>query len=123
MIGDLSEALRASWSVETAAPEDRPAWTPQNPARGQCAVTALIVHDHLGGRLVRGEVHVNDIRVDFHWWNELPDGTHVDLTRDQFAPDEIVVGAEPVDRPDTPGRFAVEYDLLRTRVEGRITPV
>jgi hypothetical protein len=45
-----------------------------------------VVHDRLGGELVRGEVHVDGERVDFHWWNRLPDGSEVDLTREQFAP-------------------------------------
>jgi hypothetical protein len=48
--------------------------------RGDFAVTALIVQDHLGGKLIRAEVEGVS-----HYWNRLPDGTEIDLTRDQFA--------------------------------------
>jgi hypothetical protein len=74
--GDLEQAIRRSWSAETTVDHD---WTPQRPSKGQCAVTALVVQDYLGGDLLRalvGEVT--------HYWNRLPDGTILDLTRDQF---------------------------------------
>jgi hypothetical protein len=94
-----------------------PVWDPANPARGQCGVTALIVNDLLGGDLVRAEVHVAGERVDFHWWNLLPGGVEVDLTRDQFGPEEIVTAAVALARPTTPmKRGQEEYLTLRRRV-------
>jgi hypothetical protein len=73
----LAWALREAWSAETSADEH---WSPEQPSLGQCAVTALVVQDHLGGKLVRAEVDGVS-----HYWNRLPDGTEIDLTRDQFA--------------------------------------
>ena len=50
-IHTLITALKRSWSAETAY--DASDWSPQNPARGQCAVSSLVVQDYLGGELVR----------------------------------------------------------------------
>ena len=44
---------------------------------GQCLVTALVVNLLCGGKIVQqGE--------NCHWYNQLPDGTFIDLTQDQF---------------------------------------
>lgn len=113
-------ALRESWGPDTCAPEDVPDWTPDNPARGQCATTALVIHDFFGGSLVTGEVVVDGERVDFHWWNRLPDGEQVDLTLEQFGPHEHVVGGLDVVRPSGPTRLDREYALLSSRVAARL---
>ncbi|MFL5958651.1 MAG: hypothetical protein ACJ75G_00085 [Gaiellaceae bacterium] len=76
-MGDLATALAEAWSHETSA--DPTSWTVENAAWGQCAVTALIVQDYFGGSLRRGEV--GDVS---HYWNVLPAGEVVDLTRQQF---------------------------------------
>jgi hypothetical protein len=45
----------------------------------------------------------------------------VDLTREQFRPDELVVGGQVVHRPDgPPKRRREEYDLFRDRVLARL---
>lgn len=88
-----------------------------NPARGQCITTVLVVHDELGGDLVRGDVLVEGKHVDYHWWNRLTDGSEVDLTRQQFGPSEIVSGRIYVDRPADGGRVAAQYQRLRARVD------
>ena len=56
----LQAAIRASWSLETCDPTDAAEWTPANPSRGQCAVTALVVHDLFGGQLLEAEVCFHD---------------------------------------------------------------
>ncbi|WP_406379861.1 hypothetical protein [Streptomyces sp. NBC_01618] len=113
---DLEQAIRGGWGADTATPTHRPHWTPDNPARDQCGVTALVVHDLLGGELIRGEVHVEGGRVDYHWWNRLGMGIEVDLTREQFGPDETVVGGDVIERPAEIVRLRAEYELLRSRV-------
>jgi hypothetical protein len=117
-LADIDGVIRSSWGPDTFPCDARnPVWDPSNPARGQCGVTALVVHDLLGGDLVRGEVHVGGERVDFHWWNLLPDGVEVDLTRVQFGPDEIVTAGVALARPTTPmKRGREEYETLRRRV-------
>ncbi|MER7724835.1 hypothetical protein [Streptomyces sp. NPDC096323] len=116
LLAGIEAAVRSSWGVDTTTPEYRPHWTPDNPARDQCGVTALVVHDLLGGELIRGEVHVDGVRTDYHWWNRLGPGTDIDLTREQFAPEEIVSGGTVISRPPQIARLREEYELLRGRV-------
>ncbi|WP_459708806.1 YunG family protein [Actinophytocola sp. KF-1] len=114
---DVEHACRASWGVDTCDPVDRAEWHPGNPARGQCGVTALVLHDLFGGELVLGEVRVAGERTGVHWWNRFGAGLEVDLTRDQFRQDEEVVGGQVVERPPgPPKRCRAEYELLRDRV-------
>ena len=116
----VSAALRESWGADTCSPEDVPAWHPGNPARGQCATTAVVMHDYFGGSLVMGEVLVDGRRVDFHWWNRLPDGREIDLTIGQFGPNESVAGGTEVARPTGPTRLDVQYGLLAARVAAHL---
>src|SRR2546423_12595604 len=79
----LRPLLRAAWGPDTCDPHGLEDWLPDNPARGQCGVTALVVQDLLGGDLVLGEVYVGQTKVSNHYWNRLPDGAEIDLTADQ----------------------------------------
>ncbi|MEV7711170.1 hypothetical protein [Streptomyces sp. NPDC088270] len=119
---DIERAIRRGWGADTTTPAHRPDWTPDNPARDQCGVTALVVHDLLGGELIRGEVHVDGAWVDYHWWNRLGLGIEVDLTREQFGPEEIVVGGDVIERPVEIARLREEYELLRDRVVAALRP-
>lgn len=78
----------------------------------------MVLNDLLGGELVRGEVHVNGERVDYHWWNRLGMGIDIDLTREQFRPEEIVTEGIVIPRPPVTEwrRLREEYELLRDRV-------
>ncbi|GAA3520531.1 hypothetical protein GCM10022234_15320 [Aeromicrobium panaciterrae] len=113
-------ALRESWGPDTCAPEDVADWTPDNPARGQCATTAVVLHDYFGGCLMVGEVFVDGEPIDFHWWNRFPDGEQVDITLEQFGEHEIVVGAMEVRRPTGKTRLDAQYELLSSRVSARL---
>ena len=113
----LRSYFQSAWGADTCYPDSREEWTPQNPARDQCGMTALVVQDVLGGDLVLAEVHVNGTQVGHHYWNRLPDGSDVDLTADQFrAEEEVVGGAVVVRPPDAPRRHREQYELLRRRV-------
>lgn len=120
LLTDIETAVRSSWDADTTTPAHRARWNPGNPARDQCGVTALVVHDLLGGDLIRGEVRVDGERVDFHWWNRLGRGVEIDLTREQFDPHEIVTGGEVVERPAEIVRLREEYELLSARVLERL---
>lgn len=94
-------------------------WSPQNPARGQCAVTALIVQELVGGELLLADVHNHDgSRQGVHFWNRLAGGLEVDLTREQFLPTEVVQTPKVVERaPDlTGGRLYPQYLALTAAV-------
>ena len=113
---ELYDRVRAGWAADTCDPVDLP-WSPSNPSRGQCGVTALVLHDHLGGELLVAEVLRDDgSRQGWHTWNRLPDGTEVDLTREQFAADEHVQEPRVVQRGGPPRRCAEQYARLRARV-------
>lgn len=75
-IEDIKWCLERSWCAASSSSSD---WTPENPSLGQCAVTAMIVQDLLGGELLR--CMVGDVS---HYWNLLPDGIELDFTRQQF---------------------------------------
>ncbi len=110
----LRPVVRDAWGPDTCDPVDLADWRPDNPARGQCGVTALVVQDLLGGDLMLGEVYENGSRRGCHYWNRLPDGTEVDLTRDQFGPAETLTAGTPVARPSSrPRRCRGQYELLR----------
>ncbi len=80
-------------------------------------MTALVVQDILGGDLVIAEVHVEGAKVGHHYWNLLPDGSEVDLTGDQFRPEEEVVCGKVIARPpDAPRNHREQYERLRGRV-------
>jgi hypothetical protein len=113
----LEAAIRASWSIETCDPTDVSGWTEANPSLGQCAVTALVVHDLLGGELLEAEVrHRDGSPQGFHYWNRLA-GVDVDLTRAQFRDGEIIGEPQLVDRlPSFPWRAHEQYLVFRGRV-------
>jgi hypothetical protein len=113
----LEAAVRACWARDTCDPDDLAGWRPDNPARGQSGVTALLVHDLLGGDLMLGTVRVGGQLRGFHWWNVLPGEREVDLTREQFGPREIVGEAQRISRPaGDPRRRPEQYEVFRGRV-------
>ncbi|MEJ8643649.1 hypothetical protein WKI68_24315 [Streptomyces sp. MS1.HAVA.3] len=116
----------AGWSAETGEPADisKVPWTPENPAWGRCDITALVVQDLVGGELVLGEVFHDGRPEGYHWWNLLPGGIRVDLTREQFRRGETVTPGRVVERPG--GRLRrrwEEYQLLRQRVIEKLGPL
>ena len=51
---EIEDAIRASWGLDTAEEDD--GWTPDNPSRGQCDVTSLVLHDIFGGEVLAADV-------------------------------------------------------------------
>jgi hypothetical protein len=69
----LLDGLKSAWSLESS-----PSWTKENPAKGQCSVTALVVQDLFGG-----EIFTTKTKGGTHFYNFI-DGTRYDLTISQF---------------------------------------
>lgn len=113
----LESAIRASWGRDTT--EEPDVWSEDNPAWGNCAVTALVVRDYLGGELVIAGVVRDGVRVDRHVWNRLPSGLAVDLSRDQFRNGERceapVVLTESL-KAGTEERYAILADRVRVKL-------
>lgn len=121
-LADIENVIRSSWSLETCDPVDAPLWTAEAPARGQCAVTALVVQDLLGGELLMSDVwHANGSRQGVHYWNRLAGGMELDLTREQFTRSEIIDAPVVVARPPdvSAGRLAAQYRALVSTVRAR----
>lgn len=109
--------FRTAWGPDTCDPLDLDAWSPANPARGQCGVSALVLKELIGGHLMRGDVHLDGVRVGDHYWNRCSDGLDVDLTREQFTAGEVVVSGWIVEPPPgPPRRCRAQYELFRSRV-------
>jgi hypothetical protein len=124
---ELQELLRKyCWSRETTS--DREYWTPENPAWYQCGPTAVLVKDLYGGEILMGEVIIKDpecIRKRQplpHFWNRLPDGKEIDLTREQFPPWTRITEGKPISESlllKIP-ILRQKYDILRKKVEEQI---
>ncbi len=120
-IEDLKWALQNSWSAETS--NDPRGWSLKNPARGQCAVTALIVQDYFGGHLIRCKVDNNT-----HYFNILPDNSEIDLTLNQFSHQDLEKIKKSHSSRETKSRRHVlsypdtvkRYNLLKKNVENFI---
>ncbi|MBP9728113.1 MAG: hypothetical protein KBD27_01915 [Candidatus Moranbacteria bacterium] len=86
-LADLEKALQKSWSKETSySPES---WTVDNPAVGQCAITALVVNDYHGGEIVWADVALSDGQAISHYFN-LINGKEIDLSRSQFPEGTVI---------------------------------
>ena len=124
-LAEIEKAIRASWGLDTAEEDD--GWTPENPSRGQCDITSLVVHDIFGGEILAAGVFRHGERVESHMWNRLPGGLEVDLTHDQFRNGEVI--GEPSVRtrperfePDHPRYHRYEaYLVLAGRVRDRLS--
>lgn len=90
----VSAILTRVWCAETASPESAAAWSSKNPAWGQSAVTALVIHEMFGGWIMRAEVENHGS----HYYNVLPDGSVCDLTKGQFSPGTAIPKGEEVPR-------------------------
>lgn len=114
-------ALQRSWCAETSYADSD--WPADNPARGQCVVSSLVVQDYFGGELVRYAVKGDGID-EMHYCNMLEGGVLLDTTRSQyqtpmtftFAPVELKqytsIREKRLDDDETRQR----YELLQQRV-------
>jgi putative hydrolase of the HAD superfamily len=78
---NLPKLLPQLWSAETSASPQR--WSTDNPALGQCAVTAALVQEIFGGRVVNCMATLPDGNKDSHYANSIR-GRLYDFTASQF---------------------------------------
>lgn len=100
---EILRALRKSWSPKTARQ-----WREDNPALGQCNVTALVVHDLFGGQILQTQAPGG---AHFYNWRQ---GRRFDFTSGQFdAPlryADLDASTDDVRR----GANDSEYETLKT---------
>lgn len=102
----LQSALRQSWG-----PQSSTLWTRENPALGNCGVSALVAHDHLGGEILKTRYG-----TIWHFYNRI-DGERIDFTETQF---ETPIAYDDVasDRVEAfADTNAVQYAYLKQAVE------
>jgi hypothetical protein len=104
-LGGLLTILERAWGQDTSA--DPTGWTEENPAFGQCAVTALLIQDVFGGSLCRTTVDGVS-----HYFNRLPGGQLVDLTFQQFP-----AGAAYEAISERARQYVMEFEPTRLRYE------
>lgn len=118
---ELLTALWSSWGADTAY--DASDWSEENPARGQCVVSALVVQDYLGGDFARYEIDEGDLH-ETHYVNKFANGVVLDTTASQYT-HPVNMRMKPVDLKgyatirdkrlaDTSTR--TRYELLKSRV-------
>lgn len=88
----LKARLQTAWSA--ASSNDPSNWTITNPSYGQCAVTACVVQEELGGDVVWADAVLPNGKTSSHYWNII-DGQQVDLTRDQFPEGTMIPEGQP----------------------------
>jgi hypothetical protein len=102
---DFYGRLRKAWSMETSGK-----WRPDNPAAGQCSVTALVAQDELGGDILK-----TDVGGAWHFYNRI-EGRRADFTMSQF---DSPIGYDdlPSNRQEAFDDTSVrQYELLRRLV-------
>lgn len=111
----LINAIKNSWDDKTCYPQVKSSWGTQIPELGQCAVTALLINERYGGQILYNAEYD-------HYWNVLPDGRKIDLTKRQFHNKRVTSGI-PVSRRYILHSVAAKkfktdkrYELLRERV-------
>jgi len=66
--------LKRCWSIKTSSK-----WSTDNPYKGQCGVTALVINDFFGGQILK--TLVDD---QWHFYNRI-NGQRIDFTAKQFV--------------------------------------
>ena len=117
---DYYDLLTTLWAADTCTPRMRPDWSPENPTLGQCSVTAFVMQDLYGGRVLG--VPLGD--GNFHCFNAVGDCVF-DLTSEQFEGRALDYGDRPeqlrsvhLAKPEKRAR----YELLRSRLMEKLPP-
>jgi hypothetical protein len=105
----LAAALLASWSAETST-----LWSPENPARGQCDVTALLVQEILGGEILK-----TPLPQGWHFYNRVA-GERLDFTAGQFATPPAYADLPCRREEAAAGATAAQRRLLAERVRAAL---
>lgn len=115
-ISTLTNALEQAWSAETST--DAENWSEDDPAYGQCATTACVVQDYLGGDILNAYVDIPEEEEDVsHYFNDI-DGTIIDVTARQFPDDASVPIGQPKPKDfETTRDYVLSYEETEERYE------
>lgn len=102
----LLSILLECWSVETSGQ-----WLPENPARGQCNVTSLVVQDLFGGDILKTAAPGG-----WHFYNRVRQERY-DLTASQFKTPVAYTDIESSREEALAGTKPERYAALKARVD------
>lgn len=104
--------LTSAWSKDTCHPAYVNKWTEQNPAAGQCLVTALAVQDEYGG-----DIYDCKVGHSRHFYNVVNDEI-VDLTFNQFPEGSEIKDKRKRDRKQLLANKETKqrYELLKSKM-------
>ncbi len=111
---EVYDLLCRCWSADTCAPRMRSDWTPENRTLGQCSVTAFLVQDLFGGRVLGVPLAEGGV----HCFNDV-DGCVFDLTSEQFGSTVLDYAHAPEQSREAHFSKAEKrerYELLRSRL-------
>lgn len=107
---NIEHALRRCWSLETSS-----IWSEENPARGQCGVTALVIQDFFGGDILKTPVDGL-----WHFYNRIG-MTRFDFTASQFdhplVYEDIICNQEEAFRDTNGSQYEVLYARFSTELD------
>ncbi|MBQ1544961.1 MAG: hypothetical protein IIZ60_04280 [Clostridia bacterium] len=111
----LYDILMTLWQADTCAPRMRDVWPDRHPSWGQCSITAFLVQDIYGGKVLG----VPRDGGNFHCFNQVGDCVF-DITSEQFGSETLVYEDRPEQFREV--HFAKEekrlrYELLKQRLE------
>ena len=90
---ELTPAIRLSWCRDTSSTPSE--WSLDNPARGQCVATVLVVQDYLGGDLEKLVTLYHD-KEESHYRNVLPNGDIYDITSIQYPSGQVLIASQVI---------------------------
>ncbi|HDX9588191.1 TPA: hypothetical protein ROX98_001130 [Bacillus pseudomycoides] len=105
----MREVLFQSWSKETSSK-----WTLDNPAKGQCGVTSLVVHDFFGGEIMKTKVPEG-----WHFYNRI-NGKRYDFTASQFLEEVTYMNVPSNSEEAFADTNEMQYDALKEKVRIQI---
>lgn len=111
----LYAALLDCWCADTCAPRLRDKWSPENPTKGQCSVTAFLAQDIFGGKVYG--IPLGDGNV--HCYNVVGDCCF-DLTSAQFGERAKLLVYENNPEQTRETHFAKEEKRLRYELLKRL---
>ena len=111
-LSEIESAIQSSWSIDTTYCADD--YAARHPAWGNCAVTALLLQELLGGDLMRGWAIEPGQSATAHYWNRV-NGLDLDLTWRQFAQGTILTDTALADY-----HVLVENEWMRERYENLV---
>ena len=109
---EIATAIEACWSIETTYCVEN--YINRDPAWGNCAVTALLVQELLGGELMQGWAIEPGQARTAHYWNRVS-GYDLDLTWRQFVQGTILTDTALADY-----NVLIENEWMRERYENLV---